>query len=388
VSATATAAHALVLPVDFGGQADLEGLDLGPSLVALGVAGEVSLDLPAIPATAPVLMTSSTAAALVALDDTTILTVSEGGLPLHDSAGEATPWLLQGAPSMGTVGTDLMVVPFGSGSRLEMGPADAEAADRGLDVRRLNDLLGQLDAAGAGSRSAQGSQAVGQLDFGFLQPVVTRILNGAFVDTPLPREGAGFPLASMRLVRFSHLTAVPAGPELAVEGAGPLDVDQGRVAHAPALLGVGWVQLPWWSYLLWALAIAAFVVRIVLRSPKRNERWDRLRWVGWIARPVAWVLFWLLWDNEVHAVWGVSLLSGGASGEQLIPILALEVLPLGLVYLGAVTPLRILFRSSLRIAGQGRFMGLSAPAATLLGFLLGATLMLSFVDLIIQQVGS
>jgi hypothetical protein len=178
------------------------------------------------------------------------------------------------------------------------------------------------------------------------------------------------------------------GASVTASGQGPLRIQDGRVQNAPALIGFALFQLPWWSYLLWVLAIGAFVTRIVLgeKAPKKNERWDRLRWIGWVVGPIAFLLFFLLWDNEVRTVWGVSLLSN-VSGAGFVAILLLEIMPMSLVFFAVVTPLRILIKSGLRLGKQGTFMGLAGPTATLLGFLLGATLMLSYVDLALRQIG-
>ncbi len=386
VSGSATAAHALVFFVDMKQTINFGGVDLtfGRMMGAGTVGGEFAFDaIPAIPDTLIQDLGNNNAAGVVALDDQTVLTVTGSGSPVRfTQAHDAMTF--QGKPVIAALEAEGWVVPFSAGG-LTMGKADSAAAAQGIDMARVAGMENRI-------RVATGDQ-----DAGFptgsinavleqLQGLEVPLMNGALLTTMTNEDDVAVIVRGLTLIRFDSLTAT-GGETVAASGTGPLHIQGGRVQNAPELFGFSMFQLPWWSYALWALAIAAFVTRLVLgseKAPKQNERWDRLKWIGWVAGPVAFLIFFLLWDNEVHSVLGVSLLSG-ANGAALLKVLALELLPMGIVFFAVVTPLRILLKNGLRIGKQGNFMGLSGPTATLLGFLIGATLLLSYFDVVLRQ---
>lgn len=385
VTGSAAAAHGLVFFLDvrqtitFGNVV----LHFGRMMGTGTVGGQFTFgDIPEIPFTAQVLdLNANNAAGLLALDDQTLLTVTGGGAAktfaaAHDSL------TFQGSPQIASFTAEGMVLPFSAGA-ISMGKADAAAAKQGLDLDRVAAMQNRVSSATGNGGSAFPVDNIKQVtqQLGGIQDSV---LNGALLSVPTHGNST---VRDFTLIRFDALQAM-GGQTVAASGTGPLHIQNGRVQNAPALVGFAYFQLPWWSYVLWILAIAAFVTRMVLgeKAPKKNERWDRLKWIGWVAGPLAFLLFFFLWDNEVRTVWGTSLLSG-PSGAGLLALTVLELAPLGIVFFAVVTPLRILIRSGLRIGKQGTFMGLSGPTATLLGFLIGATLMLSYVDFALRQIG-
>jgi len=380
-SGTANADHALVFflnlqqTISFGGVT----VHFGRMMATGTIGGHFTFGTVAtIPDTLIQDLNQDNSAGLLALDDQTTLTVSGAGTSkvftnAHDSL------TFQGSPVVAPFGAEGMVLPFSAGS-LSMGQASASAAAQGLDPKRITGMQARITSATGG----QGGKF--ELpDLSFLGGIQNSVMNGALLTVPTKVNGTSDAVHRLTLIRFDGLHA-QGGTTVAATGQGPLTIQDGRVQNAPALIGFAFVQMPWWSYALWILAIAALVTRIVMKAPKTNERWDRLKWIGWIVGPLAFLLFILLWDNEIHTVLGVSLFSG-ASGPSLGIILLIELLPMGIVFFAVVTPLRMLIRNGLRIAKQGTFMGLAGPAATLLGFLFGATLMLSYFDLVLRQLG-
>ncbi|MES2154110.1 MAG: hypothetical protein V4510_03155 [bacterium] len=375
------ASHALIL---FANLDDMRfagaTFPLGPLMAASTVGGTFTVGaIPAIPNTPSQDLASDNAGGFVNLQAGVFTVSKPGQVQTFRAAHDAVTF--QGNPVLAPISADVMVMPFAAGT-IHMGTADAASAAQGLDLSRIQSMQSQvMEAIGQPGKSTD------KPGLGALADIQSKILNGAVLTVP-SQEGSTPSIKDVTLIRFDSLDATARTGTIATTGQSPLHIQAGRVQNAPGLVGFGFLQLPWWSYLLWALAIGALVTRFVLgdKAPKKNERWDRLKWIGWIVGPLAFLLFFFLWDNEVRAVWGVSLLSG-PSGAGLLVVTLLELLPMGIVFFGVVTPLRILIRNGLRIGKQGSFMGLAGPTATLLGFLFGATLMLSYVDMVLRQIG-
>jgi hypothetical protein len=385
-SGQAAAAHAIAFTADLstverGELSDLSDYRLGPSLVALTVEGAFSFG--PIPAIEETLLTtaadSSTAAGLASLSDTTTVTIYQGTQVYQTLSGKGS-LAFQGKPAIGPIAADGLLLPFQSGG-LTMARADADAAARGLDIAALGASIERMQSALMG----EDAEPV-EIDLGVLNPVASRVLNGAFVDMPTQAAEPGEVLQEMELVRFESLAGRADDGSLRMTGEAPLAIQGGRVQSADEMVGFGYAQMPWWSWLLWVLAIAAFVTRLVRKSPKRHPKWDKLRWVGWVAGGVLGMLLSWLWDRRFNDVFGVSVLDG-ASGETLLPVMLVEFGTLLLVVLAVVLPIRILAANGLRLAKQGTFMGLAGPFALLAGIVLGGGLLLSYLDLVLKGVG-
>lgn len=386
-SGTARAQHAIAFTADLSGvhRGQLSGRSdfrLGPSLLALTVGG--THDFGAIPAVPETVLTPTSgpeeAAGLAGLTDDTVITIYQGTQVLQTLKGKQA-LAFQGHPAIGTVAANGLLLPFAGASTLAMERAAAEDAARGLDLDGLGASIDRMQLALTGQK-----QDPVALDLGPLNDVADKVLNGAFVHFPTQGTGPSDVLPKMELVRFESLAGRSADGSLALSGEAPLAIQGGRVQGAEGLAGFSYLQMPWWSWLLWALAIAAFVTRLVLKSPKQHPKWDRLRWVGWTATIVLLIALVWLWDRRFGDVFGVSLF-GGAGGDTFLPVLLVEFGTLSLVLFAVVTPLRILLRNGFRIAKQGTFMGLAGPLALLGGILLGGGLLLSYLDLVLQAVG-
>ncbi|MEK6984983.1 MAG: hypothetical protein AABX89_01200 [Candidatus Thermoplasmatota archaeon] len=383
------ASHALGLFVDFANERDLQALKLEKSLVASAVGGLVSFPrIESVPTTAAtVQMVSAASARIVALNPATTLTVSDGVFTRTLSG--SNPLLFQGAAlRMDPVTASTLVLPFESGATSTWTAATPAASEAGLKLSRLNTVIGDLNGASKNG----GTPATFPVDgLGAIEPLAARIVNGALVRVPAQAATPAAALAGLSLVRLSTLTVGADEAGLAATGDASLEIQGGRVQEVEPLYGFSYVQLPWWSYLLWGLAIAAFIVRLALhkRLPKPKEtRWHRLRWIGFIAGPLAFLLLFVLWDLEVQAAWGTSLLAGLAGGmekEAFLALLAIEVAPFLLMLFAVASPLILLARSLFRIAKQGNFMGLSSAIGYLLAYPLGAILLLSYLDFALRQ---
>lgn len=385
VDATARADHALGIVADFAGKRDLNSLALGKTLLAPAVGGSFTFtQLPAIPTTASpdAISDRPTAGGLVALDGKTTVKVLDGTTVVATfPAGKQDPIAFQGTPALGALRPGLMVLPFEKGSTAHLSRAGQAAADAGLDLSRVTAMSGQL----ANASKSGGSGGTPKLDFGPFQPLLSRVLNGALLGfSPGANASATNVVRQLSLVRFGTLDAESDGAQVALSGAGPLQVQDGRVVAAPSLVGFAVFQMPWWSYVLWVAAIGVFVARLVVKPPKDDPKLDRYRWVGTLCTALLFLLFLWLWDLEVRAVWGVSLLSGGVSGEAFLAVAALELLPLLMVLFAVVTPIRIILRNGTLLLRRGRLMGLPAAFAYPIGFLLGAPLLLAYLNLALK----
>lgn len=376
------AAHALGLFVDFGGQDDLNSFTLGRSLVAPVVDGQMAFTrITPIPPLGPL---QREGGGVTALDEATVINVYRGDTLVASRPGKVDPVTFSGSPRIEPFGVESAIVPFGGSSVAYFSPAGERAAKAGLDLRRIQSLSQDVEDAQEGQQAGGGEGP--KVGFGGFGRLLAEVLNGAILGVPNDAAGSTSFAEAFVFVRFTRLAVAAEGEGLAWQGRAALQMQEGEVKGAEPLYGVSFLALPWWSYLLWGLAIVALVVRHVLKSPRKSERWDRLRWVGWVAGGVAFVLVFVLWDRETNAVWGTSILTTDAGGKALFATALVQLLPLSLVMFATAAPLRMLLRNGLMMARQGTFMNLSGPVASLLGYFLGAHLLLSYLELILVQV--
>jgi hypothetical protein len=262
-----------------------------------------------------------------------------------------------------------------------MAPARQDAADVGLDLQRIAGLGNNLNQAS----KVGGSADAPSLSLGPLEPLLSHLLNGAVLTLPT-KTSAGNPVRQLGFVRFDTLDASSDGSAVALAGSGPLQVQDGQVVDAKPLVGFAIFQMPWWSYLLWIAAIGLFVARLVTKPPKDHPVFDRYRWVGLVCSVLLFLLFFWLWDLEVRAVWGISLLTGNASGESFMVLAALELAPMFAVLFAVVAPIRMILKNGVLLARGGRFMGLPGAFAYPLGFIFGAPLLLAYLNVGLKAV--
>lgn len=375
--------HSLGTFIDPNQELDFAGyrVRLRDSLAVVHVGGQATLTgLPAMPETAAHDLSQDNAAGLVLLDPLTTVTLQGGPAP-RTLRGENLALTFQGAPSVAPFAVEATLLPFASTSTSHWVQSPTADAERGTDLVRFSRLVSDVQSGLGGS----GGQDPGfqTPDLG-LQQMLGAILSGALLsagDLASPEALGNFTglLKGVTLLRFDALDATAQGGEVELVGQGPLYLQKGRVVGAPGLAGL----MPWWAWLLWLAAIGAWIARLVLKPAKENERWDRLRWVGWAAGSVVGLFVFWLWDGVVHAVWGLSFLRGGGGSTGLIFLVIVEGLIGLVIYVAVVMPMSSLLKSGARFAGQGRFMGLHRPVAMLLGYVLGAVLLLSYIDLIL-----
>lgn len=381
VDAAYEAEHALGLFVDFGNREDLNSYDISTTFLAPAVGGHMSFDkVDDIPFAG--FFDLRSLGGLAGLDDTTIVRLLDGDAPVQDFQGKDALMNFAGSPEVTSFRTDLVALPFEVGSTARFEPAAAGAATAGLKLERINELL--ADMAGAREGGGDGSELQIE-EISEVEKVLAEVMNGALLRIPL--DGNASVEETFALVRFDAL-AIEAGSQdrLSWSGVSPLAVQNGQVVGAPDLVGVGFFALPLWSIILWVVAIGLWIARLVVQPPKEHERWDRYKWVGWVFGAVAFVVLFVLWDFEVRHVWGTSLFSTDAGGAGLGVTAAVQLAPLLYVLFAAAAPIRMILKNGLLLSKQGTFMGVSTGIGYLMAYVLGATLLLAYVELIVSAV--
>ncbi|MHB1260534.1 MAG: hypothetical protein ACYC2H_02335 [Thermoplasmatota archaeon] len=383
--ATFEAGHALAMFADLTTTGDLNSLDLGLSLLAPAIEGKVVFtSIPEIPASLLANPTSDRAGVLAATELRTVLEVREGETVLVSRTGKVDPLTFAGRPAMTPIATELAVVPFrGSGAVARFQTADKDDAAIGLDLGRINRLMGRLYAANEGS-ATEGDE-ISEGSFGPFQDAAASVFGGAVLSLPSQAD-ARSAFEQMAFARTPRLEVRGTSADgLTWTGKATIDIHDGHVEGAQKLYGIGFIALPWWGWLLWVVALTVWIVRLVRKPEKAHPTWDRFKWIGWVAAIVVAILVFVLWDLEMKAVLGVSLLSSGLSAQLLLLVGALQIGTFGLLSFAAIAPLRILLRNGSLLLHQGTFMGLAGAVAGILGFLIGFGLLRSGFDLILSE---
>lgn len=377
------AKHALALYVDLAQDDDLNSFSVDKSIVAPVIDGSFAFSsIPAIASVTPTAPRCSGGGGLAGLDDETLLTIRDGSTVLGTLTGKNAVVSFAGQPSVPAIAAAFVIVPFAGASTSDITAASDRDAERGLDLNRVQELIRALDASHQGSNVDRGSAESGGNN---TQAILAGMLNGALVRGRFPTEGEPFRFEDIHFVRFQHLSVDATANGLSWDGKAYLEVEDGHVRGAHALAGFGWFKLPWWSYVLIAIAIGLSVTRMILKPDKSEPRWDRLRWIGWIFSIVTGIIVFLLWDLEFRAVLGASYLHG-SSGQFRLVLGGLQNLMLGIIWLAAIWPTRSILRSTSMLLHQGTFMGLAGGVATIFGFLAGATYIRAYLGLILTKV--
>lgn len=385
VHATFQADHTLALFASFASDDDLNTLPVARSLVAPAVGGSAQLrQLPTMADTgldaqsAPVCTQSG---GIAGLTDNTTLTLRRDAAEIKTFTGKDGLFQFTGQPVLGRFDVEFAVLPFGAGAQATFTPATRAAAREGLEPERLDGFLRLLDQSHSTTTERETSLGDSLQD---LPSAIEGLLNGARLGIPPTQEGSNLDPADLSFVRFASLEATSLGTTIAWEGQAYLAVRDGGVDHAHKLVGWGWLSMPWWSWTLWVLGLGVWIARLVVR-PEPNGRWDRLRWIGWVATPLAFLLVLFFVDLETRRMVGASFFFG-ADGQARGILLLVDVAFLGILGLVAGGPLRLLLNNGFLLLRQGTFMGLAGALAMLLSFLLGFTYFRDYLDLALHQV--
>lgn len=380
--ATYTADHALGLFVDFENEEDLNSFGVSKTLAAPAINGAVTfetirdIDTPGFG-----FPDLESVAGLAPLDDFTTVQVLQDGAVERQFTGKNTQFSFEGAPDIPVFSSDFVFLPFEDDSTARFVPASDSAAAAGLKLERIDELMADLEGSSSSGQGASGTGFGDQMeDF---QTTLSEVLNGAVMRVPQTDTDIASDFA---FINFEQLTVTADLEELDWGGKAALQIQEGQVDGAPGLVGFGYFVLPWWSFLLWGIALTVWIVRMSLKAPKKHEKWDRFKWIGWVAGALGFVLLFVLWDWEVRSVWGTSLFTTNATGAALGVVAAVQILPLLFVLFAVAAPLRMMLKNGVMLANQGTFMGLSTGVAYLLAYVMGATLLLAYIELVLVTV--
>lgn len=257
-----------------------------------------------------------------------------------------------------------------------------------LTTRRADDprFLDALDALSALPTGSDGGGLGDNEQARQVEPISDIFNGGALLmnvaqgerEAPKPTSasisGAQTDVGAFSLVRGEGLSLAWQGNEMRLHGMAPLVVTSAGVA-ASDVTALG--PFPIVSVVMWAFAVIALVLFFAKRPEKPQEKFWSLR-LGSLAihlLVLAGVFWW--WDTQFAETTGTSFLTQLASGRAfdmttLGAVLALQLVPWGLLALLFAMPVRIIAGVGLRYAKKGTAMkGLAKSAGLVTLAILG-----------------
>lgn len=299
-------------------------------------------------------------------------------------------YLLEGAFTM-EVTTEVALVPFPNGSAASLGPAPVAAAQDGFNLTRFSSAFTEFGAQEEGGGNGGNNS--------FLDPQAEEILrgfspifNGAILGNPrgnLTIAGKAVPLGNFTFLRFERLDVRAGdGANLSYEGRGRFLLANDQLYTEKSTMDLGFFRLPALSVILWIIAVAAVVATFVLKPFMQAGKMGFLvgmpiKLIAILVHLLALVITFLLWDGEVKAFLGTSLLSalgGGGSGLSLLPIALLQIVSFSLALFFFGAPIGLILSSVLKLIGLKPAKGVAKGIGNLSGWLLGAAFLPVFFN--------
>lgn len=369
--------HALALFVDLSRERGYADLEIGASTILSLVGGEARIGpLSPLSAGAP--------GALALLEPGGAIEVREaGGALVRRVLHDDPPLSVSGEPSFGgPFAADVAVVPFAAGSEARFAPADRAAAAEGLSERRL-DLLDEV------LRNArfldEDAKALPRQILDRAGAVLGEVFNGAILRARL--SDAADSLGDLGFAKFDELTVEGGRRILTFDGSYTLVVGDLGGAFSSSGVSAGSEPLRWWVAALGLAALAVVSAWLALREgplpppePGPHTRMAR------IATAIGAVVAFLVWDWQLHALLGSSILTTGSTGFGLGAVAFVELASLGLAALLVGVPVYLIARYTLALARQGRLGSLASTAAVFLTLGIGLLLMPALVGVALRLV--
>ncbi len=368
---------------------EFEGLDVGPAMGASTVNGTAQL----FPAPIPEFQPSFSTTFESILDEVGMMAILAGTVDIFGPDGSIVHTSTTDNPLIGFTGAvtstpwpaEGMLLGFRNGNATFTQPT-ADDVRSGFDLARIESIVTAAQT-GTYAPPQECVDCPQEEVFGFtteeLEGVLGEILGAALVRVPT-NEASPAAIFSSLLVRYESLSAVSNGTMVTLSGEAPLVVNNGEVQGAEQTHGVSYFQLPWWSWMLWAIAIASMVA-VAIKKPEKSHAIDKWGLIGVGAGFVALIIVFLLWDAQFARVFGTSMLQTGGNGAAPVVVLAVQLAVFGYVYGAAIVPLHIALRRGIRLAGYGKGARLGFPVAVLVGYFLGAHLLLSYIEILLAQ---
>lgn len=287
------------------------------------------------------------------------------------------------------------MIPMNKTAQAILRPATEEALVAGFDLGRLTRAASSFE----GEKNESKPSGEGNDDFAnSLAPV----FNGAIVGNPegsVRVRGNTVDFGTFTLIRYSEFKFTPGADEdfVAYSAHGPLVFAGDDVQTGASAVGSGVFSLPVLSLILWILAIGAviagFVVKpIVPKTPAHRSM--KIRMVSILTHVGALVIAFLLWDLELRAFFGSSILSAmGGPGQNALAVVAgvqLATFSFALFLFGL--PIALMANSLLKLADLRRAKGVGRGVGYMAAWALGAIhlplMMAPLLRILANQVGA
>lgn len=291
-------------------------------------------------------------------------------------------------PTQWEVAAAGLLVPFQGDSEIRLSPSPGNVLREQFNVQAVNDVFKSL-----GSNNSVVPPEVAS-NFNAIAPILNGVLFGGLAAPVVDQEARED--AKLALIRFSHITVKPAA-EGGATASGRTDFLMfGTNGFYTDKTGtnLGFLRVPTLAWILWGLAIGAIIAGFALKplvAPAQVGAFGAVRLVGLVFHILALTLAFVLWDFEIQAFLGTSLITlfaDGALGSgpilvitaffQLVPFFAAGFL-FGL-------PVRFLVNNGLKLGGLKKAGGIGKGIGDLAIWGLGAPFIPFFLNGVIQPI--
>ncbi|MBI2078202.1 MAG: hypothetical protein HYT80_07520 [Euryarchaeota archaeon] len=359
-------------PQDLGGGA-VANLTLENSLLAVGqsIASTGRLDA------------SSNATLGMMPDDNSTLTITDG-VQSQEYNGKQYLFRIFGQPRFEVQSTGLLA-PFLGNCTADLRPTSGSVLRNEFQPESINTVLSSFGS----------QQSVVNEDVATGIKEIAPILNGVFFGTAAASIVNDEPIDNVEfgLIRYGEVTLTPTSSGATAKGRSDFLL-MGANGFYTTSKGVnfGFLAMPNLSMILWVVAagaiIAGFVLKPALAGPQLGG-FGLIRLIALVFHGVAFLLSFLLWDNEVHDFLGTSLVTlfaeGGLSQGTTVAVTGLfEIVPytLGLFMFGM--PIRFLVNSGLKMGGLQKARGIGKGIGNIAVWGLGTPFIPFFLNGLVQ----
>lgn len=322
--------------------------------------------------------------------ETFLALLNENSTIVVDPSGDdptnftGTDWLFQvrGTPSYDARAHGVLTPFQGTAGGLVTAYGGTDVADRfTLEPmqRMLDNLVADEENATGGSDDQREDDPLSSLRQ--IAPVLDGVLLGN-LSQPVTVDGEPFQDAGWAFFRFERmeLAAGPAANEVSLAGESRLMLVDGDLYDERNAIHLGPLHIPVLSIVLWLVAAGAIFASYSLKplvGADNVKSFGLVRLLGLIFHILAFVAAFVLFDLEIKAVLGTSLLTilfagGGGQGVALGLVAFFQLLPFGLAALFFGLPMRFLANAALRFGGLNSAKGFGKGVGNLATWGLGA----------------
>lgn len=315
------------------------------------------------------------------LNNESSIVVSAANREPQNFTGTDWAFQLRGTPVY-EARADGILTPFkGTASALLKTYGGTDVNER-FTLAPLQRMLSHLMADGEDIQEGNGEAGEDPLSaLRDIAPVLDGVVLGN-LSGPVRVDGEEFKAGGWSFIRFDRLevAAVAGDASVAISGESRLIAVDGDVYETRSAVELGPLHIPTLSILLWLVAAGAIVASIFLKplvGASEVKNFGLIRLLGFIFHILAMVAAFILFDLEVKAVLGTSLLTlllvgGGAQGMALGLVAFFQLLPFALAAVFFGLPMRFIANSALRFGGLRGAKGFGKGVGNLATWGLGA----------------